>query len=353
MSVLVNSDTRLLVQGMGKHGTFHAIGCREYGTNVVGGVTPGKGGTTVEGFPLFDTVHEAVSSTGANVSVVFVPPAGAADAILEAADAGIPLVVAITEGIPTLDMVKVWQRIKDGRTRLIGPNCPGIISPGERCKVGIMPGHIHKGGPVGVVSRSGTLTYEAVTYNRLVQDFPGTRLLGPNCPGIISPGKCNIGITAGEIAENPVAGKPSVGIVSRSGTLTYQALYELKQKGIGVSTCVGIGGDPVPGTSFVDCLAEFEKDPETAAVMMIGEIGGTAEEEAAAFIQASMTKPVVCYVAGVTAPPGKKMGHAGAIVSRGKGTAEAKMTALRKAGAEVGDNPTEAGELMAAVVAGL
>jgi succinyl-CoA synthetase alpha subunit len=281
MSVLVNSDTRLLVQGMGKHGTFHAIGCREYGTNVVGGVTPGKGGTTVEGFPLFDTVHEAVSSTGANVSVVFVPPAGAADAILEAADAGIPLVVAITEGIPTLDMVKVWQRIKDGRTRLIGPNCPGIISPGERCKVGIMPGHIHKGGPVGVVSRSGTLTYEAVA--------------------------------------------------------------QLTALGIGQSTCIGIGGDPIIGTNHTEALRLFQADPGTEAIVMIGEIGGNAEEDAAAFVKLCVDKPVVGFIAGQTAPPGRRMGHAGAIIAGGKGTAAEKMKAMEEAGIRVVKSPADLG----------
>jgi len=288
VSVLVNRDTRLLVQGMGKHGTFHALGCRDYGTSVVGGVTPGKGGTSVEGFALFDTVDEAVRRTGANVSVVFVPPPGAADAILEAADAGIALVVAITEGIPTLDMVKVWAFLEDSRTRLIGPNCPGIISPG----------------------------------------------------------KCNIGITSGDIA---MPGGP-VGIVSRSGTLTYQALHELSQQGVGQTTCVGIGGDPVPGTSFIDCLAAFEADADTRAIMMIGEIGGSAEEEAAEFIASSVSKPVVSYVAGVTAPPGRKMGHAGAIISGSKGTAQAKMDALSAAGVTVALNPTEAGEAMVDVV---
>jgi succinyl-CoA synthetase alpha subunit len=260
-------------------------------------VTPGKGGQDVEGVPVFDTVAEAVAATGANASFIAVPPKAAPAAILEAAQAGIGFVVCITEGIPAQDEAKV--------------------------------------------------------FNQLVRDYPGTRLLGPNCPGIISPGKCNIGITAGEIAQPPSAEGPNVGIVSRSGTLTYQALYELKQRGIGVSTCVGIGGDPVPGTNFIDCLAEFQKDPETHAMILIGEIGGSAEEEAAAFIKSTVTKPMSAYIAGVTAPAGKKMGHAGAIVSGGKGTAQGKMDALRAAGVHVGLNPTEAGELMADIVASL
>ena len=240
MSVLVGKDTRLLVQGMGKHGTFHAVGCRDYGTSVVGGVTPGKGGTTVEGFPLFNTVEEAVRKTGANVSVVFVPPPGAADAIMEATDAEVPLVVCITEGIPTLDMVKAAAFLKDRKTRLIGPNCPGVISPGEKCKVGIMPGHIHKGGSVGVVSRSGTLTYEAVA--------------------------------------------------------------QLTALGIGQSTCIGIGGDPIIGTNFIDAIRLFNDDPDTHAIIMIGEIGGTAEEAAANFVKQNVKKPVIGFVAGQTAP---------------------------------------------------
>src|SRR4051794_19869273 len=269
MAIIVDENTRLVVQGLtGSEGSFHGTRNRAYGTKVVAGVTPGKGGQDVEGIPVFDTVAEAVAATGANASFISVPPRFAPDAIVEAAAAGVPFVVCITEGIPAQD--------------------------------------------------------EARTFNLLRREHPGTRLLGPNCPGIISPGKCNIGITAGEIA---LPGGP-VGIVSRSGTLTYQALYELKQKGVGVTTCVGIGGDPVPGTSFIDCLAEFEKDPETKAVIMIGEIGGSAEEEAAEFIATHMTKPVVAYVAGVTAPAGKKMGHAGAIVSGGKGTAQGKMDAL-------------------------
>jgi succinyl-CoA synthetase alpha subunit len=281
VSVLVGRETRLLVQGMGRHGTFHAIGCREYGTQVVGGVTPGKGGTTVEGFPLFDTVEEAVRQTGANASVVFVPPGGAADAILEAADAGLPVVVAITEGIPTLDMVRVWARLRGGRTRLIGPNCPGIISPGERCKIGIMPGHIHMGGPVGVVSRSGTLTYEAVA--------------------------------------------------------------QLTALGIGQSTCIGIGGDPIIGTTHTDAVALFNQDPATEAIVMIGEIGGTAEEEAADYVARSVRKPVVGFIAGQTAPPGRRMGHAGAIIAGGKGTAAEKMKAMEAAGIRVVRSPAEIG----------
>ena len=298
MAIFVDADTKVLVQGLtGGQGKFHGLRNRDYGTKVVGGVVPGKGGTDVEGIPVFDSVAEAVAATGADASFVAVPPKFAPGAILEAAAAGIGFVVCITEGIPAQD--------------------------------------------------------EAKTYNTLVRDFPGTRLLGPNCPGIISPGKCNIGITAGEIAQPPTAEGPNVGIVSRSGTLTYQALYELKQKGIGVSTCVGIGGDPVPGTSFVDCLREFQADPETHAIIMIGEIGGSAEEEAAEFITANVTKPMSAYIAGVTAPAGKKMGHAGAIVSGGKGTAQGKMDALAAAGVQVGLNPTEAGELMAGIVAGL
>ncbi len=298
MAIFVDDSTRVIVQGLtGGQGKFHGLRNRAYGTQVVGGVTPGKGGQDVEGIPVFDTVAEAVAATGADASFVAVPPKAAPAAILEAAAAGIRFVVCITEGIPAQD--------------------------------------------------------EARVYNTLVRDFPGTRLLGPNCPGIISPGKCNIGITSGDIALPPVPGRPNVGIVSRSGTLTYQALYELKQHGIGVSTCVGIGGDPVPGTSFVDCLAEFQEDPETSAMILFGEIGGSAEEEAAEFIRANVTKPMSAYIAGVTAPAGKKMGHAGAIISGGKGTAQGKMDALRDAGVKVGQNPTEAGELMAAIVAAL
>jgi len=298
MAIFVNENTKVIVQGLtGGQGKYHGLRNKAYGTQVVGGVTPGKGGTDVEGIPVFNSVDEAVAATGATASFVAVPPKAASAAILEAAAAGIEFVVCITEGIPAQD--------------------------------------------------------EARTYNTLVRDFPKTRLLGPNCPGIISPGKCNIGITAGEIAQTPSAKGPNVGIVSRSGTLTYQALYELKQLGIGVSTCVGIGGDPVPGTSFIDCLAEFQKDPETHAIIMIGEIGGSAEEEAADFIKANVTKPMSAYIAGVTAPAGKKMGHAGAIVSGGKGTAQGKMDALRAAGVKVGQNPTEAGALMAEIIKGM
>jgi succinyl-CoA synthetase alpha subunit len=291
MAVFVDENTKVIVQGLtGSQGKFHGLRNKAYGTQVVGGVTPGKGGQDVEGVPVFDSCEQAVKETGATASFVAVPPRAAPDAILQAAEAGIPFVVCITEGIPAQD--------------------------------------------------------EARVFNILQRDYPGTRLLGPNCPGIISPGKCNIGITPGEIAQ---PGGP-VGIVSRSGTLTYQALYELKQKGIGVTTCVGIGGDPVPGTSFIDCLRAFEADPETKAVIMFGEIGGSAEEEAAEVIANELSKPVVAYVAGVTAPPGKKMGHAGAIISGSKGTAQAKMDALRAAGVQVGLNPTEAGDLMAEVV---
>ncbi len=298
MAIFVNEHTKVIVQGLtGGQGKYHGLRNKAYGTQVVAGVTPGKGGTDVEGIPVFDSVAEAVAATGATASFVAVPPKAASAAILEAAAAGVGFVVCITEGIPAQDEAKV--------------------------------------------------------FNTLVRDHPGTRLLGPNCPGVISPGKCNIGITAGEIALPPVAGRPNVGIVSRSGTLTYQALYELKQRGIGVSTCVGIGGDPVPGTSFVDCLAEFQNDPETNAIIMIGEIGGSAEEEAAEFIKANVTKPMSAYIAGVTAPAGKKMGHAGAIISGGKGTAQGKMEALAAAGVKVGQNPTEAGDLMAEIVASL
>ncbi|HEY2430344.1 MAG TPA: succinate--CoA ligase subunit alpha [Acidimicrobiales bacterium] len=299
MAIFVDEETTVLIQGLSptSQGKYHGLRNRDYGTKVVAGTNPNRAGTDIEGIPVFASVAEAVRETGATASFISVPPKGAASAIEEAAQAGVGFIVCITEGIPAHD--------------------------------------------------------EARTFNRLKREFPLTRLLGPNCPGVISPGKCNIGITAGEIALAPQAGKPAVGIVSRSGTLTYQALYELKQKGIGVSTCVGIGGDPVPGTSFIDCLEAFEADPETRAVMMIGEIGGSAEEEAAEFIRAKMTKPISAYIAGVTAPPGKKMGHAGAIVSGGKGTAQAKIDALTAAGAKVGQNPTEAGELMAEIVAGL
>ena len=298
MAIFVNEKTKVLVQGLtGGQGRFHGLRNRDYGTQVVAGVTPGKAGQDVEGIPVFDSVESAVAATGATASFIAVPPKAAPAAILEAARAGIGFVVCITEGVPAQDEARVFATLQ--------------------------------------------------------RDFPKTRLLGPNCPGIISPGKCNIGITAGEIAALPTAKGPNVGIVSRSGTLTYQALYELKQRNIGVSTCVGIGGDPVPGTSFVDCLAEFQSDPETHAIIMIGEIGGTAEEEAAEFIMTHVTKPMSAYIAGVTAPAGKKMGHAGAIVSGGKGTAQGKMDALKSAGVKVGLNPTEACELMAQIIASM
>jgi len=294
VSIFVDENTKVIYQGLtGSQGRYYGLLNRDYGTQVVGGTHPTKAGTEVDGIPIFANCREAVEATGATASCVFIPAAGVADAVMDAAEGGIEFITVITEGVPAHD--------------------------------------------------------EARFFNVLRRDFPNVRLLGPNCPGIISPGKCNIGITAGHIAK---AGGP-VGIVSRSGTLTYQALYELQQKDIGVTTCVGIGGDPVPGTSFIDCLAAFEADPDTKAVMMIGEIGGSAEEEAAEFIKNHMSKPVSSYIAGVTAPPGKKMGHAGAIVSGGKGTADAKMEALRDAGVKVGLNPTEAGELMAEIVAGL
>ncbi|MBZ5671250.1 MAG: succinate--CoA ligase subunit alpha [Acidobacteriia bacterium] len=285
MSILVDEKTRLLVQGLtGREGAFHTQQAIAYGTKVVAGVTPGKGGTSVDGLPVFNTVQEAVARTGANASVIFVPPASAADAIMEAADAGLPLVVAITEGIPTLDMVRAARFLADRPTRLIGPNCPGIISPGK-CKIGIMPGHIHRPGHVGVVSRSGTLTYEAV------------------------------------------------------GQLT--AL------GIGQSTCVGIGGDPIIGTTFVDVLGLFNDDPDTQGIVLIGEIGGAAEEEAAAFIEAHVKKPVVGFIAGRTAPPGRRMGHAGAIISGSKGTAADKIAALEAVGIAVAESPALIGQTMA------
>jgi succinyl-CoA synthetase alpha subunit len=271
-----------MVQGFtGREGTFHTQQAVAYGTNVVGGVTPGKGGTTHLDLPVFDTVAQAVKETGANATVIFVPPPFAADAIMEAADAGLPLVVCITEGIPTLDMVRVWQFLEGRRTRLIGPNCPGIISPGK-CKIGIMPGHIHKEGNVGVVSRSGTLTYEAV------------------------------------------------------GQLT--------RLGIGQSTCIGIGGDPIIGTNFVDALELFNQDPETEAIVLIGEIGGNAEETAAAYVKANVRKPVIGFVAGQTAPPGRRMGHAGAIIAGGSGKASDKIEAMRQAGITVCSTPAEIGE---------
>jgi succinyl-CoA synthetase alpha subunit len=279
MSILINKDTKVITQGItGATGLFHAQGAREYGTRMVGGVTPGKGGTTIDDFPVFDTVREAVTKTGATASVIYVPPPFAADSIMEAVDAGIELVCCITEGIPVLDMVKVKQYMKGKKTRLVGPNCPGVITPGE-CKIGIMPGYIHKPGKVGVVSRSGTLTYEAV--------------------------------------------------------------WQLTCLGLGQSTCVGIGGDPVNGTNHLDVLRLFEADPDTEAVIMIGEIGGTSEEEGAYFVKEHMTKPVAAYIAGVTAPPGKRMGHAGAIISGGKGTATEKVAILQECGISVAASPAE------------
>lgn len=284
MSVLVNKDTRILVQGMGKSGTNHAIRCRDYeSTQIVGGVHPGKGGTTKEGFPLFNTVAEAVAKTGATTSMIFVPPGGAADAIMEAADAGIELIIAITEGIPVMDMARAMKFVKTKPTRLIGPNCPGIITPGE-CKIGIMPGYIHKPGKIGLVSRSGTLTYEAV--------------------------------------------------------------WQLSNLDMGQSTCIGIGGDPIAGTSFVDAIELFQNDPGTEGILMMGEIGGNAEEQAAAFIKEKVTKPVAAFIAGQTAPPGKRMGHAGAIISGGSGTAADKIKALKEAGILVAESPADLGVTM-------
>ncbi len=290
MSVLVDKSTRVVVQGItGREGSFHALRCRDYGTTVAAGVTPGKGGTTHEGFPVFDTVAQAVDAEGANCALIFVPPAAASDAIMEAADARVGLVVCITEGIPALDMVRTKAYLRGRATRLIGPNCPGLISPGK-AKVGIMPGHIHREGAVGVVSRSGTLTYEVV--------------------------------------------------------------HQLSQRGIGQSTCVGIGGDPIVGTSFVDCLGLFEADSDTRLVVLIGEIGGSAEEDAAAFVKAHVRKPVVGFICGQTAPPGRRMGHAGAIIAGGKGTAAEKMAALAVAGVTLVENPAEIGSAVGRVLGG-
>ncbi len=288
MSVLVDQNTRVLIQGItGREGTFHARGCREYGTKIVAGVTPGRGGTVHEDVPVFDTVRQAVQKTGAEVSLIFVPPASAADAILEAADAGVRLAVCITEGIPASDMVTVRAALRDGRTRLIGPNCPGIISPGK-CKIGIMPGYIHKPGPAGVLSRSGTLTYEAVA--------------------------------------------------------------QLTRRGIGQSTCIGIGGDPIIGTTFVDALKLFREDEQTRAIVLIGEIGGGAEEEAARWAASELNKPMVAFVAGQTAPPGRRMGHAGAIIAGGHGTAAEKMAVLQECGARVLQSPAGIGEAVEAAL---
>jgi succinyl-CoA synthetase alpha subunit len=289
MSILVDKQTRVICQGItGRVGQFHTKGCLEYGTQMVGGVTPGKRGAMVEGLPVFDTVEEAVAATGADATMIFVPPAFTADAILEAVDAGIKTMVAITEGVPVVDMARVYDVVRRSKSRLIGPNCPGVITP-EECKIGIMPGYIHRRGPIGLMSRSGTLTYEAV--------------------------------------------------------------WQLTQLGLGQSTCVGLGGDPIVGTTFVDLLAMFEADPATEAILMMGEIGGTAEEEAAAYVKSHVTKPVAAFIAGRTAPPGKRMGHAGAIISGGKGTAADKVAALEAAGIVVAESPADMGTAIQRAIA--
>jgi succinyl-CoA synthetase alpha subunit len=289
MSILVNKDTRVICQGItGRVGEFHTKGCKEYGTQMVGGVTPGKGGESVQGLPVFDTVVEAVEKTGANATMIFVPPPFTADAILEALDAGIEVIVAVTEGVPVLDMVHVYERVRASKSVLIGPNCPGVITPGE-CKIGIMPGYIHQPGSVGIMSRSGTLTYEAV--------------------------------------------------------------WQTTNLKLGQTTCVGLGGDPIVGTSYIDLFRRFEADSKTESILMIGEIGGSAEEEAAAFVKQHVTKPVAAFIAGRTAPPGKRMGHAGAIISGGKGTAAEKVAALRDAGIEVADSPADMGFAMQRAIA--
>ncbi len=289
MSILVDGNTKVICQGItGNAGTFHSLGCREYGTQMVGGVTPGKGGQNVEGIPVFDTVEEAVGETGADATMIFVPPPFTADAILEAVDAGIAVICAITEGVPVVDMVRVYEKVRASQSVLIGPNCPGVITPGS-CKIGIMPGYIHQPGKVGVMSRSGTLTYEAV--------------------------------------------------------------WQTTNLGLGQSTCVGLGGDPIVGTSFIDLLQRYQEDDQTEAILMIGEIGGSAEEEAAAFAKANVTKPVAAFIAGRTAPPGKRMGHAGAIISGGKGTAEEKVAALEDAGIIVAPTPADMGDAVVKAIA--
>ncbi|MCP4887199.1 succinate--CoA ligase subunit alpha [Rubripirellula sp.] len=289
MSILVDGNTKVICQGItGNAGTFHTLGCRDYGTQMVGGVTPGKGGQDVEGIPVFDTVEEAVDKTGADATMIFVPPPFTADAILEAVDAGIKVISAITEGVPVLDMVRVYEKVKASDSVLIGPNCPGIITPGA-CKIGIMPGYIHNPGKIGVMSRSGTLTYEAV--------------------------------------------------------------WQTSNLGLGQSTCVGLGGDPIVGTNFIDLLIRYQEDDQTEAILMIGEIGGSAEEEAAAFAKENVTKPVAAFIAGRTAPPGKRMGHAGAIISGGKGTADEKVAALEAAGIVVAPTPADMGDAVVKAIA--